>query len=137
LSRSAIIASAIGSGRASVDGAEVPLAVDQEIAHVEFLREADERVVDRRVAMGVVVPHDLADDLRALAVGAVARQPHRPHAVQHTPVRGLQAVARVGQRSADDYAHGVIHVRALHLVFDVDGNFDRNVGHGEIRCRGS
>ena len=36
-------------------------------------------------------------------------------------MRRLQAVARVGQRSSDDYAHGVIHVRTLHLVFDVDG----------------
>ena len=58
--------------RVAVDRAEVPLAVDQGIAHVEVLRQADERVVDRRVAVGMVVAHHLADDLRALAVGAVA-----------------------------------------------------------------
>ena len=108
--------------RIAVDRAEVPLAVDQGIAHVEVLRQADERVVDRRVAVRVVVAHDLADDLRALAVGAVRRQPHRPHAVEHAAVRRLQAVAHVGQRAPDDYAHRVIHVRALHLVFDVDGD---------------
>ena len=45
------------------------------------------------------------------------------HAVQHTAMRGLQPVADVRQRSADDHAHRVIHVRALHLVFDVDGDF--------------
>jgi len=97
-------------GRIAVDRSEVPLPVDQGIAHVEFLREADEGVVDRGVAVGMVVPHDLADDLRALAVGAVGREPHRAHAVQHATVRGLEPVARVGQRSADDHAHRVIHV---------------------------
>ena len=32
----------------------------------------------------------------------------------------LQAVAHVGQRPADDHAHGVIEVRRTHLVFDGD-----------------
>ena len=111
--------------RVAVDRAEVALAVDQGIAHVEVLRQADERVVDRRVAVRVIVAHHLADDLRALAIGAVRRQAHRAHAVEHAAVRRLQAVAHVGQRSPDDYAHRVIHVRALHLVFDVDGDFVR------------
>ena len=93
------------------------------VAHVEVLRQAHERVVDRRVAVRVIVAHHLADDLRALAIRAVRRQPHRPHAVEHAAVRRLEAVADVGQRSPDDYAHRVIHVRALHLVFDVDGDF--------------
>ena len=33
----------------------------------------------------------------------------------------LQAVAHVGQRAADDHAHRVIEVGALHLVGDRDG----------------
>src|SRR5262249_4155708 len=107
---------------------EIPLAVHQGIPHVELLREPDERVVDRRVAVGMEVAHHLTDDLGALAVGAVAGEPHEAHAVQDAPMRGLQSVAGVGQRSPDDYAHRVIHVRALHLVFDVDWNF----GGGEI-----
>ena len=36
-------------------------------------------------------------------------------------MRWLEAVAGVGQRSSNDHAHGVIHVRPLHFVFDVDG----------------
>src|SRR5882724_12293406 len=66
------------------------------------------------------VAHHLADDLRALAVAAVRREAHRLHAVQHAAVRRLEAVAGIGQRSSNDYAHGVIHVRPLHFVFDVD-----------------
>ena len=110
-----------GRGRIAVDRSEVALPVHERVAHVEVLRHADERVVDRRVAVGMEVAHHLADDLRALAVPARGRQPHRLHAVQHAAVRRLQPVARVGQRSSNDYAHGVIHVRTLHLVFDVDG----------------
>ena len=62
----------------------------------------------------------LADDLRALAVPARRRQPHRLHAVQHAAMGGLEPVARVGQRSSNDHAHRVIHVRPLHFVFDID-----------------
>ena len=124
----------VGRGRIAVHGTEVPLAVDQEIPHVEVLREPHERVVCRLVAVRVVVADDLADDLRALAVGPVRRKPHLTHRVEHAPVRRLQAIAHVRQRPPDDHAHGVIHVRALHLVFDVDGELvEGDVGH---RCVG-
>ncbi len=59
--------------------------------------------------MRVVVAHDLADDLRALAVAARRRQPHALHAVEHAAVRGLEAVPDVRQRSSNDHAHRVIH----------------------------
>ena len=129
----------IGRGRIAVHGTEVPLPVDQEIPHVEVLREADERVVRRLVAVRMVVADDFADDLRALAVRPVRRKPHLTHRVQHTPMRRLQAVADVRQRPPDDHAHGVIHVRALHLVFDVDVEFVQgDVGHrGRMKALGS
>ena len=135
LSRSAIIASAsdveprfgvaVGRRRIAVDRSEVALPVDERVAHVEVLREPDERVVRRRVAVRMVVADDFADDLRALAVRPIRREAHLPHREQHAPVRRLQAVADVGQRAPDDYAHRVIHVRALHLVFDVDRDSGR------------
>ena len=113
---------AVGRGRVAVDRPEVALAVDQGVAHVEVLRETDQRVVGRNVAVRVVVADHLADDLRALAIGAVRRQPHLPHRVEHASMRGLEPVAHVGQRAPDDHAHRVIEIRAAHLVFDVDGN---------------
>ena len=127
---------AVGRGRIAVDRSEVALAVDQDVAHVEVLREPDERVVGRRVAVRVVVADDLADDLRALAVRPVGRQAHLPHRVKHAPVRRLQTVTHVRQRPPDDHAHRVIHVRALHLVFDVDGKLGGQVGHGWCRSSG-
>ncbi len=107
--------------RVAVNRAEIALPVDERVAHVEVLRHADERVVDGRVAVGMEVAHHLADDLGALAVRPCRTEAHQPHAVQHAAVRGLEAVAGVGQRSSNDYAHGVIHVRPLHFVFDVYG----------------
>ena len=126
---------AIGRRRVAVDRSEVALAVDQGVAHVEVLRETDERVVGRDVAVRVVVADDFADDLRALAVGAVRRQAHLPHRVQHAAMRRLEAVADVGQRAPDDHAHRVIEVRAPHLVFDVDGD-SLFGGHSGISASG-
>ena len=63
-----------------------------------------------------------ADDLGALAGGAVGLQAHLVHAVQNAAMHRLQAVANVGQRAAHDHAHGVIEIRPPHLVFDIDGD---------------
>ena len=112
----------IRGGRIAIHRAEVALAVDQGLAHVEVLREADQRVVGRLIAVRMVVADDFADHLRALAIGAVRGEAHLAHRVQHAPMRGLQPVADVRQRPPDDYAHRVIQVRALHLVFDVYGS---------------
>ena len=51
-----------GRGVIAVDVAEIALAVDQRIAHGEILRQAHHGVIDRRVAMRMVVAHDVADD---------------------------------------------------------------------------
>jgi hypothetical protein len=118
--------------RIAVDGTVVPLAVDQGVSHVEVLREPDERVVCGRIAMRMELADDFADDRGALAVRTVGREAHVSHRVEHTPVRRLQPVPDIRQGAPDDYAHRVIHVRALHFVFDVDGDFRGcEVGH---RC---
>src|SRR6267154_2559782 len=55
----------------AVDGAEISLAVNQRIAHVEILREADERGVDNRFTVRVIIAGSVAADFRAFAVAAV------------------------------------------------------------------
>jgi hypothetical protein len=52
----------------AVDAAEVALTVDQRVAHREVLREPDQRVVDRLVAVRVVLADDVADHARRLLV---------------------------------------------------------------------
>ena len=67
-----------GRRRVVVDRAEVALRVDQRVAHGEVLAHANERVVDRGVAVGVVVPHDAADDVaRTCGAGGSAGGPTR------------------------------------------------------------
>ena len=58
--------------------------------------------------------------LAHLRVGRLGVQTHLVHAVQNAAMHGLQAVADIGKGAAHDHAHGVIEVRPLHLVFDVD-----------------
>ncbi len=106
----------------AVERAEVALAVHERIAHGEVLGHAHHRVIDRRVAMGVIFTHDVADDASRFLVRPVRAVAALPHAIQHAPVHGLHAVAHVRQRTADDHAHCVIEIAALHLIFDADGN---------------
>ncbi len=134
-----------GGGRVAVDGAEVALAVDHGVAHAEGLREADHGVVDGGVAVGMVVAHDVADDLGGLGVLLVELEAHLLHAVEDAAVDGLEAVADVGEGAADDDRHGVVEIAAAHLVFNVDGEHEGGaaaldgggaVGGGSGRRRG-
>ena len=60
--------------------------------------------------MGVVVAHDVADDLGGLGVLLVELEAHLLHAVEDAAVDGLEAVADVGQGAADDDRHGVVEI---------------------------
>ncbi len=110
-----------GGRRIAVDGSEVAVAVDQRVAQAEILGHAHERVVDRDVAVWMIFLEDLADGAGALAVRLVGIEAQLRHGVEDAPVDRLEAVADVGQGACHDDAHGVIEVRAAHLVFDVDG----------------
>ena len=106
--------------RIAVHRAEVALAVGQHQPHREVLRHAHHGVVDRRVAVRMVLGHDLADDARRLAVRLVGGIAGALHAEDDAPVNRLQAVAHIGQRARHDDAHRVVEVGAFHLLFDRD-----------------
>jgi hypothetical protein len=86
-----------GRGVVAVHRAEVALAVDQHVAQREVLRHAHDGVVHRAVAVRVVLTDHVADDTRRLLVGPVPVVVELVHRVQHAPVHGLQAIARIGQ----------------------------------------
>ena len=109
-----------GRGRIVVHRAEVALAVDQQQAHAEGLRHAHQGVVDREVAVRVILTHHVADHAGGFHVGPVGRVPLFVHREQDAPLHRLEAVAQVGQRPADDHAHGVIEIGFLDLVLDGD-----------------
>ena len=101
--------------RVTVDRAEVTLPLDERVAHRERLCEPGQGVVDRRVAVGVVVAHHVADDARRLPGGAVRLQAGLVHGVEHPAVDGLQAVAHVRQGARDDHAHRVVEEAGANL----------------------
>ena len=102
-----------GRGRVAVERPEVAGAVDQRIAQREGLRHPHERLVDRRVAVGVVVAHHVAHDLGALAVLRGSRQVLLPHRVENAALHGLQSVTHVRQRARRDHRQRVIQVSRL------------------------
>ena len=104
----------------AVHRAEVALAVEERQRHREGLRHAHQRVVDRAVAVRMVLAHDVADRSGRLAVGLVVGVAGLVHGVEDAPVHRLQPVAQVGDRAADDHAHRVVEVGGLHLRLDGD-----------------
>ena len=112
-----------GGRRVAVHRTEVTLSVDQRVAHRPILRQADHRVVDRRVAVGVELTEHVADDTGRLAVRLVGIEVQlRAHIVEDAAVHGLHAVAHVRQRTRHDDRHRVVDVRRFHLLFDIDGD---------------
>ena len=110
-----------GGRHIAVDRAEVALAIDQQVAHGEGLRHADNGVVHGLVAVRVVLADHVADDARRLLVGLVVLIAQFAHGEQNAPVHGLEAIAHIGKGPPDDDAHGVIEVRLPHLVFEIHG----------------
>ena len=100
-------------GAVAVERPEVARAVDQRVAERKGLRHADERLVERGVAVGMEVAHHVADHGGALAVLAVGRQVLLPHRVEDAPLHRLEAVAHVGQRARRDHRQRVIQVSRL------------------------
>ena len=111
----------VGGRRIAIHRAEVSLSVHQAVAQREILRHAHHGVIDRGVAVGVILAEHFADHFGALDVLAVVQQPHVMHGVENAPVHRLQSVAHVGQRAANDDRHGIVEIGAPHLLFNVDG----------------
>ena len=86
-------------GAVAIERAEVAGAIDERIAKREGLRHANQRLVERGVAVRVVVAHHVADDLRALAVLDVGGQVLLPHRVKDAALHRLQSVPDVGKRA--------------------------------------
>ena len=107
-------------GVVAIDRAEVALAIDQHVAQREILRHANDRVIDRRIAVRVVFADHVADDARRLLVRLVPVVGEFVHGEKDPPMHRLEAVAHVGERPADDDAHRIIEVGTPHLVLEAD-----------------
>ena len=91
-----------GRGVIAVDIAEVALALDQRVARGEILREPHQRVVDRDIAMRVVLADHVADDAGAFLEAGGRVEPQLVHGVDQPPMHRLQPVAHIRQRARHD-----------------------------------
>ena len=70
--------------------------------------------------MRVVVPARVARDLRAFHPGRVRPQVQIVHRDENAPLRRLETIADIGQRTADNDAHRVGQIARPHLVLNVE-----------------
>ena len=89
-------------GVVAVDIAEIALPLDQRVARREGLREAHQGVVDRAVAVGMVLADHVAHHAGALLEARVGIELQRPHRVEQAALDRLEPVAHVGQRARGD-----------------------------------
>src|SRR5579871_5212979 len=65
------------------------------------------------------VPHDIADDVRALHVRTAWAVAVRPHRVEDAAVHRFQPVAHVGKRARDDDRHRIVEEARAHLLLEL------------------
>ena len=117
---------AIGRRRVAVERAEVAVPVHERRAQREGLRHAHHRVVDRDVAVRVVLADDVAHDGRGLLELRVRRQVEvLEHREEDAALHGLEAVAHVRQRARRDDREGVVQVPAPGLLGKRDLGIER------------
>ncbi len=80
-----------------------------------------QRIVNGRVAVGMELTHDLADNPCALDIGSIPDVIGFVHRKQDPAMHWLETVSNIRQRSPHDDAHRVVKVGATHLLFKADG----------------
>ena len=93
---------AVGGRVIAVDVAEVALAFDQRVTQRPVLGEPDHRIVDRGIAMRVILADHVADDAGRLLEAAGGVELELAHRPQQAAVDRLQAIAQVRQRTGRD-----------------------------------
>ena len=75
----------------------------------------------------MVVAAGVARDLRAFHAAGTRRKVEVVHGHENSPLRRLEAVPYVWQRSADNHAHGVCQVAVFEFL--LDRQFDQPTAH--------
>ena len=105
-------------------GTEIAFAIHQLFAHRPRLRHVDERGINHRFAVRMVVARSVAANLRALDMLASGKQRQIFHRVKNASLRRLQPVAHIRQRAGNDHGHRIVEERILDFVRDIDlGDF--------------
>ena len=95
-------------GRIAFDRAEVTLTIDQRFTHRPRLRHVDERRIDHRFAVRMIISAGVTANLRAFAMLSSRKKREIVHRVENSALRWLESVARVRQRARNNDRHRVI-----------------------------
>ena len=91
-----------GGGVIAIDIAEIALAFDQGIAQREILGQAHQRLIDRKIAMGMIFADHVADDAGAFLETRRGIETQQPHGVHQAAMHRLEAVAHIRQGALGD-----------------------------------
>ena len=97
----------IGSGVIAVDIPEVPLPVDKRITQREILRQAHHGIINRLVAMRMVLTDNVADHAGRFLVRIGRVQLELAHRPQQAAVDRLQPVPKIRQRARGNRAQRI------------------------------
>ena len=107
-------------GRAvAVDGVKVALPIHQRVAQRKILRHARHGLIDRRVAVWMVLAQYLTHDARRLFVGGIGPQAQLVHSIKDAALDRFETIASIRQGTGDDDAHRIVQVCDAHLVIDI------------------
>ena len=95
-------------GRIAFDRAEVTLAVDERFTHRPRLRHVDERRINHRFAVRMIISAGVTANLRAFAMLSPGKEREIMHRVKNSALRWFESVARVRQRARNNDRHRVI-----------------------------
>ena len=118
--------------RRVINGAEVPLRIDERVAHREVLAEPDHGVIHRFRRVWVVPTDDVTYHARRLAVRSAGSDTRVMHRIQDSAMHRLQPIAHIGKRPGHDHRHRVLEERVLHFACDVDLRNLWSIGHHRL-----
>ncbi len=103
----------------TVDGAKIALPVYQRIAHGKILCHADYRVIYGHIAVRMIFTYDIAYNTRRLLVGLIIVVVEFIHGIEYASMDRLEPISDVRQGAAYDYAHRIIKIGLLQLIYYV------------------
>ncbi len=109
------------SRRIALDGTEVPLSLDEAVAHRPRLSHVYQCRVNRGLTVRVVVTGGITTDLRTFPVVFAGSETEVIHRQQNPALRRLQSIAHVGQSPRNDNRHRVVEKRARHFIGNRNG----------------
>ena len=109
-----------GGSRVAVHRTEVTLTIHEGITHGPVLCHTHQGAIHGRVAVGMVLTQHVTHGTGRFLIGFVRSIAQFHHAVEDTAVYGLQSVSHIWEGTGHDDRHGVVDVRRLHLLFDVN-----------------